>query len=234
MWDAWRSAAIFLAVTTAIVLACTAGQAGAQPPVARPQPPPTAQGTNTATPAPGANTPGTTATQPRVTAGTPASTAGRPAPAATTPPVAASSPAPSLAKTAAATASTKEQVPTETTLGVPVMPNATFIGSYDAGSAGQRFYLYGTTLPFADVVLYYRTVLKQKGELVFEIPATHMFEVGKYREDEVAFPPGVTVKDYAVGGMPGLANPKLGATPSAFPTVIQIVPAGVPPTARPR
>jgi hypothetical protein len=231
MLDSWRNAAAVLAVTTAIVLACTAGQAGAQPPVARPQPPPTAQGTNTATAAPGANTPSTTAALPRVTAGTPA---GAPANASSTPPAATSAPAPSPAKGAAATALTKEQAPSEATLGVPVMPNAAFIGSYDAGGAGQRYYLYGTTMPFADVVAYYKAALKQKGDLVFEEPATHMFEVGKYREDEMAFPPGVTVKDYAVGGMPGLPNPKLGATPSAFPTVIQIVPPGVPPTARPR
>jgi hypothetical protein len=104
------------------------------------------------------------------------------------------------------------------------MPNAQFLGSYDAGGAGQRFYLYGTVQRFAEVVNYYKTVLKQKGELVFEVPATHMFEVGKFREEDVAFPPGVTVKDYTTGGSPGLPNPKFGATPDAFPTVIQIVP----------
>jgi len=104
------------------------------------------------------------------------------------------------------------------------MPNAQFLGSYDAGGAGQRFYLYGTVQRFTEVVNYYKTVLKQKGELVFEVPATHMFEVGKFREEDVAFPPGVTVKDYTTGGSPGLPNPKFGATPDAFPTIIQIVP----------
>ena len=100
---------------------------------------------------------------------------------------------------------------------------------------GQRFYLFGTVQRFADVVDYYRTVLKDKGELVFELPATHMFEVGKFREDQVAFPPGVTVKDYTFGGSPGLANPKSGAHPAAFPTVIQIVPPRRRcPAARPR
>jgi hypothetical protein len=39
------------------------------------------------------------------------------------------------------------------------------------------------------VVSYYRTVLKDKGELVFDAPATHMFEVGRF-ESDVAFLPG--------------------------------------------
>ena len=127
-----------------------------------------------------------------------------------------------------------EQPPTEAALGVPVLPNAQFLGSYDAGGAGQRFYLFGTVQRFVDVVSYYRAVLRDKGELVFEVPATHMFEVGKFREDQVAFPPGVTVKDYTFGGSPGLAHPRLGGTPAAFPTVIQIVPPATVPAARPR
>jgi hypothetical protein len=232
MFDSRRSAVIFLAATTAIVIACTAGQAAAQPPVARPQPPPNPQGAGTTTTS-GTST--TTAPAGTVT-GSPILVAPQPAAAASRPPVATAASAPAVAPTlpAAATALTKEQPPTEAALGVPVMPNAAFLGSYDAGGAGQRFYLFGTTASFADVVLYYRTVLKQKGELVFESPATHMFDVGKFRDDQVAFPPGVTVKDYTEGGAVGLANPKPGATPSAFPTVIQIVPPGIPPAARAR
>src|SRR3972149_1573423 len=79
-----------------------------------------------------------------------------------------------------------------------------------------------------------QAVHADKGELVFEAPATHMFEVGKFREDQVAFPPGVTVKDYTFGGSPGLAHPRLGGTPAAFPTVIQIVPPATAPAAPPR
>jgi hypothetical protein len=115
------------------------------------------------------------------------------------------------------------EVPTEATLGLPIQPNAQFITSYDAGR-GQRFYLFGTAASFADVVAFYKSVLKQKGELVFEEPATHVFEVGRYREDVMGFPPSVTVKDYTWGNMRGYANPKPGAEPSRFPTVIQIVP----------
>ena len=116
--------------------------------------------------------------------------------------------------------------PTEATLGAPLYPSAQFITSYDAGR-GQRYYLFGTTTPFAEIVAFYKTVLKQRGELVFEAPATHMFEIGRFREETMAFPPSVTVKDYTWGGSQGYLNPKRGAKPERFPTIIQIVP--VPP-----
>ena len=114
-------------------------------------------------------------------------------------------------------------VPTEATLGVSVYPGAQFIASYDAGR-GQRYYLFGTGATFGEAVNYYRTVLKQKGDLVFDTPATHMFEVGRFREETMAFPPGVTVKDYTWGGSEGYPNPKPGGQPARFKTVIQIVP----------
>ena len=112
-----------------------------------------------------------------------------------------------------------EPTPTEQTLGLPIYPGAQFIGSYDAGR-GQRYYLYGVSTDFAQVVAYYRTTLKQRGELVYEIPQIHMFEVGRFREETMVFPPGVTVKDYAPEGyMSFRAN-----TPVRFPTIIQFVP----------
>lgn len=118
--------------------------------------------------------------------------------------------------------------PTEATLGAPLYPSAQFITSYGAGR-GQRYYLFGTNTPFAEIVAYYRTVLRQRGELVFEAPATHMFDIGRFREETMAFPPSVTVKDYTWGGSQGYLNPKRGAKPERFITVIQIVP--VPPGA---
>ncbi len=114
--------------------------------------------------------------------------------------------------------------PTEATLGVAIYPNAEFITSYDAGQ-GQRYYLFGTNAPFATVVGYYKNVLKDKGELVFEEPPVHEFDIGRFREETMAFPPSVTVKDYTWGGMEGYLNPKLGAQPARYKTVIQIVPA---------
>jgi hypothetical protein len=46
-----------------------------------------------------------------------------------------------------------------------------------------------------------------------------------YRDETMAFPPSVTVKDWTSGGSPGYPNPKPGAQPSRFPTIIMIVPA---------
>jgi hypothetical protein len=115
-----------------------------------------------------------------------------------------------------------EEGPTEAVLGVPIYPGAQFLKSYDAGR-GQRFYLYGTTASFVDLVSYYRERLKQRGELVFETPATHEFLVGRFREDTMAFPPGVTIKDFQSEVSQGYPNPRVGAQPARFPTVIQIV-----------
>jgi hypothetical protein len=115
-------------------------------------------------------------------------------------------------------------VPTEATLGVQIYPGAEFLGSFDAGK-GQRYYLFGTNNSFAEIVNYYRNVLKQKGELVFDEPAVHEFDIGKFKEESMSFPPSVTVKDYAWGGSAGYLNPKRGKQPERFKTVIQIVPA---------
>ena len=114
--------------------------------------------------------------------------------------------------------------PTEQTLGLPIYPAAQFIASYDAGR-GQRYYLFGTNAEFTQIVSYYRTVLKQRGELVYEEPPIHMFDVGRFREESMAFPPGVTVKDYTWAGSAGYLNPKRGAEPARFKTIIQLVPA---------
>jgi hypothetical protein len=115
-------------------------------------------------------------------------------------------------------------VPDERTLGVPIYPTSQFLTSYDAGR-GQRFYLFGTTVSFPEIVNYYRTALKTRGDVLFETPPTHQFEIGRFREETMAFPPSVTVKDFTWGGSAGFPNPKPGAQPARFPTVIQIVPA---------
>ena len=108
-------------------------------------------------------------------------------------------------------------------LGVPIYPGAQFISSYDAGR-GQRFYIFGSAASFVDMVAFYRTVLKQKGDLIFDAPATHLFEVGKFREETMAFPSGVTIKDFQSQVSQGYPNPKPGGQPARFPTIIQIVP----------
>ena len=113
--------------------------------------------------------------------------------------------------------------PAEGSLGVTIYPAAQFIGSFDAGR-GQRYYLYGTTTSFGEIVQYYRTLLRQRGELVFEEPPVHQFDLGRFREETMAFPPSVTVKDYTTGPGGGYLNSKRGAQPQRFPTIIQVVP----------
>jgi hypothetical protein len=125
---------------------------------------------------------------------------------------------------AALPAAGRETPPTEQELGLPVLPGAQFLRSYDAGR-GQRYYLFGTQTLLDEVVAYYRTALKQRGDVVFERPATYMFEVGRFRPETMAFPPGVTVKDFTWAGAAGFPNPVPNAQPQRFPTVIQIVPA---------
>jgi hypothetical protein len=115
--------------------------------------------------------------------------------------------------------------PDPATLGVPLYPSAQFIASYDAGR-GQRYYLYGVTAPFAEMVTYYRTQLRERGDLVFEEPPTHMFEIGRFRDETMAFPPGITIKDWTFGGSQGYPNPR--GNPARFPTVLMIVPPPVP------
>jgi hypothetical protein len=139
----------------------------------------------------------------------------RPAPAPATPP-----PATAPARPAPGA---PEGAPTEAMLGVPIYPGAQFITSYDAGR-GQRYYIFGSAASFVDLVAYYRTVLKDKGELVFDVPATHEFDVGKFNENTMAFPPGVTIKDFQSDVSQGYPNPKPGSQPARFPTIIQIVP----------
>ncbi|MGH9660881.1 MAG: hypothetical protein ACRD96_20195 [Bryobacteraceae bacterium] len=114
-------------------------------------------------------------------------------------------------------------VPTPAMLGAPVYPSAVFLTSYDAGR-GQRFYLFGSTIPYAELVIYYKTLLKEKGEELFESPPTHQFETARFRDESMAFAPSVTIKDYTYGGSAGYPNLK-GGSPERFPTVIQIVPA---------
>jgi hypothetical protein len=121
--------------------------------------------------------------------------------------------------------------PTQASLGMPVYPAATFLGSYDAGM-GQRYYLFGTNASFGEIVAYYRTYLRDRGNEVFDNdPPTHVFEIGRFREESMAYAPGITVKDYTWNGSEGYLHVKPGAPPQRFKTIIQVVPA---PEATPR
>jgi hypothetical protein len=127
-----------------------------------------------------------------------------------------------------ATTSPDSNGPAASTVVFPIFPGSKFLGSYDAGK-GQRYYLYGTTILYEDVVAFYRAELKDRGDEVFTEPPTHMF-AQKFREDTMAFPPGVTVKDWTYQSK-GYPNPRIGAQPERFPTVFMIVPP--PPAAAP-
>jgi hypothetical protein len=141
---------------------------------------------------------------------------GAPAPRPTQPaPQEPAKPAPPPARTAPAQP--------DVNLGVTMYPGAQFLGSYDAGR-GQKFYIFGTTASFPAIVAFYREILKERGDLVFDAPATHVFDLGRFREDTMAFPPSVTIKDFQSEVSLGYPNPKPGGTPARFPTIIQIVP----------
>jgi hypothetical protein len=145
----------------------------------------------------------------------------RPAPPPSQPSAPPPGPAPAKAPPA------QESGPGESQLGVQIYPGAQFLASYDAGR-GQRYFLFGTTGSFMDVVTFYRNVLKQRGELIFDAPATHQFDIGRFREETMAFPPSVTVKEFQSQVSQGYPNPRPNAEPARFPTVIQIVPAVAP------
>ncbi|MCY4077757.1 MAG: hypothetical protein OXH04_20250 [Acidobacteria bacterium] len=119
--------------------------------------------------------------------------------------------------------------PTEDELGVTLYPNSTYLATFDAGR-GQQFHLFGTNATFANMVRYYRVITRDRGEDVFEAPATHQFDIGRFRDREMDFRPSVTIKDYTWNGSPGYPNPLPGGDPPAFATIIQFTTA--PPGAR--
>lgn len=104
-------------------------------------------------------------------------------------------------------------------------PGAESLDSFDAGR-GQRFYLFGTNAPFADILLFYKNLLKTGGRELFKTPAMQQFDLGKFEEDTMAFPPSVVVKDYTWENSAGYLFVS-GTTEKRFRTIIQIVPPTV-------
>ena len=101
-------------------------------------------------------------------------------------------------------------------LGAPIYPSAVYLTSYDAGR-GQRFYIYGVTVPYADMVNFYKTMLKTKGDELFEAPPTYFFETGRFRDESMAFAPSVTIKDYTYGGSAGYPESEEGCDAGTIP-----------------
>jgi len=153
---------------------------------------------------------------------------GAPAPpgpsAPRTPPATAPEPAPTqpAAPVVDAAPAATTPAPAGPDLGVPVYPTADYLDSIDAGS-GQQYHLYGTSTSYSEIVAYYRTVLKTGGREIYRTPGTYQFELGRFDDDRMAYPPSVVVKDYAGEASGGYLFPS-GTTEKRYPTIIQIVP----------
>lgn len=111
----------------------------------------------------------------------------------------------------------------ESPIAAPLYPAAQFLEVIDAGK-GQQFHLYGTDAPFADIVAYYKATLKNGGRVLFQAPAMHQFDLGRYQEETMAYPPSVVIKDYTWNGSEGYLHVS-GGTGKRYKTIIQIVPA---------
>ncbi len=109
-------------------------------------------------------------------------------------------------------------------LGVTIYPNADYLDSYDAGR-GQTFYLFGTNATFQEMVRYYSVILDDRGDRVFDAPATHQFDTERFRDEQMNYRPSVTIKDYTWNGAPGYLNPTPGVKPGRYQTIIQIATA---------
>ena len=110
-------------------------------------------------------------------------------------------------------------------IAIPLYPTAQFLEVIDAGK-GQQFHLYGTDAAFADIVAYYKTALKSSGRVLFQAPLMHQFDLGRYQEETMAYPPSVVIKDYTWNGSEGYLHVS-GNTSKRYKTIIQIVPATV-------
>lgn len=118
----------------------------------------------------------------------------------------------------------KPQAEVDATLAGLAYPAAVFLETIDAGRGGQQYHLFGTDVPYADIVSYYRTMLKNGGRVIFQAPAMHQFDLGRFQEQTMAYPPSVVVKDYTWNGSEGYLHLE-GTTLRRYRTIIQIVPA---------
>lgn len=119
-------------------------------------------------------------------------------------------------------ATVSEPIPSELVLGAPAYPGALFLGSFSAGQ-GQRYYLFGSSDSYPQVVAFYRQALKSRGSEVFDAPPIWSFDLGRFREETMAYPPSVVVRDHLWGGRQGYLHAS-GTEAQRYPTIIQIVP----------
>lgn len=203
-------AGIAVAVTAVVAAAgAQTTQTQTPPPIPVPQPFPTAKPPSSTQPPPTTTTTTTPAKPPAGTSGTSS------APTTSSPNV------PTNPTTIYAGGR-----PTETDLGVAVYPASDFLDSYDAGK-GQRYYIFGTAAPYADIVTYYKNKLKDSGRELFKSPPMQQFDLGRFRDDTMAYPPSVVIKDYTWSLDGQRVDGYLfvtGTTEKRYRTIIQIVP----------
>jgi hypothetical protein len=120
------------------------------------------------------------------------------------------------------TAAPQQQTPPAGGVEQYVFPGAEFIATYDAGRGHQQYHLYGTNTPYAEVVAHYKNTLRGRNSEVFRTPPTHQFDLGRFSEDTMAYPPSVVVKDYTWNGSPGYLH-AAGTTEKRYRTIVQIV-----------
>lgn len=107
-------------------------------------------------------------------------------------------------------------------LGAPVYPGATALEVIDSGQ-GQKLYLFGTNASYAEIVAYYKNVLKSGGRELFKAPAMQQFDIGKFDDSTMLYQPSVVVKDYTWNNQDGYLFVD-GTKEQRFKTIIQIVP----------
>jgi hypothetical protein len=107
--------------------------------------------------------------------------------------------------------------------GVPIYPGAELLSSFDTGR-GQQVFLLGSSMPYSDIVGFYKLQLRNNGSEVFKTPPMQQFDLGQFRSETMAYRPSVVVKDYTWMDSPGYLH-VAGTIEKRFRTVIQIVPA---------
>ena len=104
----------------------------------------------------------------------------------------------------------------------PIHPRAELLDTFDAGH-GQQYIVYGADLPYVTVVEYYKQLLRTGGTEIFRTPAMHRFDLGRFDETTMAYPPSIVVKDYTWNGSPGYLHVD-GSSEKRYRTIIQVVP----------
>jgi hypothetical protein len=104
----------------------------------------------------------------------------------------------------------------------PIHPRAELLDAFDAGQ-GQQYIVYGADLPYVTVVDYYKQLLRTGGTEIFRAPAMHRFDLGRFDENTMAYPPSIVIKDYTWNGSPGYLHIN-GSTEKRYRTIIQVVP----------